>query len=131
MMRHKVWVLSVIMLLVVVSMGWAAVTITYPVNGQVVGPSTQVKGVASQKAFMVVYTKVFRPGEDKLLRKVPGIRHWTKENGSFVFRIATPRVYGAPNMKLIYKIHVRAYSQPASGKNPPDLGEVVITVKSQ
>ncbi len=130
-MRRGALVMTVAMLVVLATGVWAVVTITYPVEGQTVGSSTPVRGMVSQKAFLVIYSDIYRCNTNEHVRRVPGIRHWTKDDGSFAVRIATPRVFADPSIKLIYKIHVRAYSQPNRGADPPDLSEAVVTVKSE
>ena len=130
-MLRKAGLLSVVLLLALAVVAWAAVTLSYPVQGQTVGTNTDVRGMASQKAFMVVYSEVYRNDNDAYVKRVPGIRHWTRDDGSFEFRIAMPLVFRDPSIKLHYMIHARAYSQPSVGTEAPDLGEAVVTVYSQ
>lgn len=98
--------------------------VTTPVNGDKLGPNTDIAGQAPEKQFLIVYTEVFaREGnEDTLIGKVPGLRHWTKDDGSFAFRIATPRPLTASWSALVYKIHVFA-QRPGEEPGP----ETVVT----
>ena len=130
-MIRKAGLLSVVLLLALAVAVWASVTLSYPVQVQTVGSNTDVRGMASQKAFMIVYSEVYRGDNNAYVKRVPGIRHWTQDDGSFAFRIATPLVFRGPSTKLHYKIHARAYSQPSAGTEAPDLGEAVVTVYSQ
>ena len=111
-MRRGALVMTVAMLVVVATGVWAVVTIAYPVQGQTVGSSTPVKGMVSQKAFLVIYSDIYRCDTNEHVRRVPGIRHWTKDDGSFAVRIATPRVFADPSIELTYKIHVGAQIRP-------------------
>ena len=131
-MSRALTLLAVLVLLSAVSLSWASVTITSPAAGSTVGPATVVTGMASQRAFLVVYSAVF--SEDQSIGSVPGIRHWTNEDNSYNVKISTPRLYlrgedGA--VQLTYIIHVRAYSQaPQRASDVPDLGEATVTVYS-
>jgi hypothetical protein len=117
-------------LLLALSAASADVTLNSPTAGQVVGPSTAVTGMCSQRAFVIVITEVtFENGES--LGFVPGIRHWTNDDNSIAVRISTPRIYDQPNEKLTYTIHVKAYSSANQATGTPDLGEAVVTCYSR
>jgi hypothetical protein len=98
--------------------------VTAPVNGDKLGPNTDITGQAAEKQFLIVYTEVYARDGDKevLLGKVPGIRHWTKDDGSFAFRIATPRPLTTYQTLLIYRIHTFA-QRPGEDRGP----ETVVT----
>jgi hypothetical protein len=124
----------VAVLLVAATAGWAMVSIATPTAGQVVGPATEIQGQVSQRAFLVIYTVVYRDKDHVLLGTVPGIRHWTDPNGFYKQRIATPRSAFDPTVKLLYEIHVNAFSDPnlaTSMVATPDLGGATVTVSSQ
>lgn len=131
-MSRTITLLTTLVLLSAVSLSWASVTITSPASGATVGPNTPVTGMASQRAFLVIYSEVFA-GEE-MLGMVPGIRHWTNEDNSYSVRIATPRLYlrgDAEAQRLTYVIHVKAYSAaPRDASAVPDLGEASVTVYS-
>jgi hypothetical protein len=98
--------------------------VTTPVNGDKLGPNTDITGQAAEKQFLIIYTDVFgRDGDEEVwIGKVPGIRHWTKEDGSFEFRISTPRPLTTYQTLLIYRIHVFA-QRPGEDPGP----ETVVT----
>jgi len=80
-----------------------------PVNGAKVGPSVDVAGQTEGRQFVVIITDVYVKGEAKSpWQSVPGLRHWTEDDGSFAFRIATPRLWKTPfaNDRITYKIRV-------------------------
>ena len=129
-MSRVLAVVCVLALLVVASVASGEVTITSPREGQVVGPATSITGMCSQRTFLVVITDVyFDNGE--LLGRVPGIRHWTNDDNSISVRIATPRLYLQPDVRLKYVIHVKGYSSPELTPGAPDLGEAQVTCYSQ
>ena len=84
----------------------AAPTVTTPTNGAKIGPNVDVAGSTVGKQFVIVITDVYLKGKDKPIKSVPGIRHWTNDDGTFAVRIATPRVPWAPSADLTYKIRV-------------------------
>jgi len=67
-------------------------TINTPRNGDALGPNYDITGSMPSRAFLVVMTDVVRADTGEMLRSVPGIRHWTNNDGSFHFRCASPRV---------------------------------------
>ena len=99
--------------------------VTTPANGDRVGPSIAVQGQADGKQFIIVITDVYVAGRAKPVGSVPGIRHWTNENGSFAFRVATPRVFNAKDSDLTYK--VRVFCARPGEKGP----ETVVTCKPE
>ena len=117
-------------LLLAVSVASADVTLNSPTAGQIVGPSTAITGMCSQRAFVIVTTEVVLENGESL-GFVPGIRHWTNDDNSIAVRISTPRIYGQPNEKLTYTIHVKAYSSANQASGVPDLGEAVVTCYSK
>jgi len=117
-------------LLLAVSVASAEVTLNSPTAGQVVGPSTPIAGMCSQRAFVVVITEVTLDSGESL-GFVPGIRHWTNDDNSIAVRISTPRLFTQPGEKLTYTIHVKAYSSANQATGNPDLGEATATCYSK
>ena len=100
----------------------AAPTVTTPTNGAKIGPNVDVAGSTVGKQFVIVITDVYLKGNNTPLKSVPGIRHWTNDDGTFTFGIATPRVPWYPKVDLTYKI--RLFTQrPGEAKGP----ETVVT----
>jgi hypothetical protein len=96
-----------------------------PRNGDSLGPSYGIAGYMPYKAFLVVMTDAVRADTGEVLRSVPGIRHWTNDDGTFSFRCASPRVsIGHRETPLVYR--VRCFEMTASGVSGP---ETVITCR--
>lgn len=121
--------MRVLAIVALLSLGAAALAadapqITTPTNGDKLGSNTDIAGQAPEKQFLIVYTEVFARdnGKDVLLGKVPGLRHWTNDDGSFAFRISTPRPLTSYWSALVYKIHVFA-QRPGEDPGP----EAVVT----
>ena len=73
-------------------------------------------GSMPHKAFLVVMTDVLRADNGELLHSVPGIRHWTRADGTFHFRVASPRVaIGEKDTVLVYRVRVWASSKDGKG----------------
>ena len=142
-MSRSLVTVAALVLLLAVSCAWADVTITAPTAGSTVGPSTNVNGMASQRAFLVIYSEVMAAVTDEngqtsqqRIGTVPGIRHWTNDDNSYAVKISTPRLILRTDQPatgpLTYVIHVRAYAQaPRDATATPDLGEATVTVNSQ
>lgn len=82
-------------------------SVTMPAAGAKLGPNYDVMGNAGHRAFLVVMTDVLNADTGEVLRSVPGIRHWTADDGSFHFRVASPRVsIGEKNTPLKYRVRV-------------------------
>ena len=82
-------------------------TVTSPQEGAMLGPSYDVIGSMPYRAFLVVMTDVVNAETNEVLRSVPGIRHWTNQDGTFHFRVASPRVsIGEKDTDLIYRLRV-------------------------
>ncbi|NPV46091.1 MAG: hypothetical protein HPY69_03970 [Armatimonadetes bacterium] len=97
------------------------VTLVQPRDGDVVGPSIEVKGQAAPGEVIVIFTVVYNAATGEKLRTVPGIRHRNEEDGSFSFRVATPRLsFGnAENPPpLSYEMHV--HTVRAGGSKGPE-----------
>ncbi len=101
-----------------------APVITSPRNGDVVGPSTVVTGHAKPGTLVIVWTAVYNAKTGQLIKKVPGLRHKTDENGQFSVRIATPRISFGEDVPLRYEIH--AQMADPTGKSL----EAIVTVRS-
>lgn len=87
--------------------GGAKPTITAPQEGAELGPNYEVIGSMPERAFVVVMTDVVDTETGEVVRTVPGIRHWTRADGSFHFRVASPRVaIGDQERELSYRVRV-------------------------
>ena len=84
----------------------AAPVVTSPANGDKIGPNVLVTGSTEGKQFVIIITDVYLKGKDAPIKSVPGIRHWTNDDGTFCFGISTPRVPWYPSADLTYKIRV-------------------------
>ncbi len=117
-MRRAVFSFAVLSLLLVAghAMAMEAPTVTTPQEGAVLGPNYDILGSMPYKAFLILVTDVItRDGE--VLRTVPGIRHWTADDGTFHFRAASPRVsIGEKNTEVVYRI--RVFEATAAGNGP-------------
>jgi hypothetical protein len=116
-MNRRLWVLAALCLLWVVSQAWAmdAPRVTTPTQGAALGPNYDVLGSMPHKAFLIVLTDVVTQ-KGVLLRTVPGIRHWTAADGTFHFRVASPRVsIGEKETKVQYRVRVFESSQQGKG----------------
>lgn len=111
-------------LLAVLVLGSAALaqmtapTLTTPVEGAVLGPNYDLIGSIDHRAFLIVMTDVITDDENQtVLRSVPGIRHWTAADGTFHFRVASPRVsIGEKQTPLKYR--VRVFEATPAGNGP-------------
>jgi hypothetical protein len=93
-------------------------TIEVPGQGSAIGPNYDISGSMPYRAFLVVITDCVRTDTGEVLGSVPGIRHWTNDDGRFQFRCASPRVsLGYANLPLQYR--VRCFETSASGENGP------------
>lgn len=91
-------------------------TITSPQEGAILGPNYEVVGSMPYRAFLVVVTDLVRCDTNEVLYTVPGIRHWTNEDGSFRFRVASPRVIvGGSGMDLQYRVRVYEANRNENG----------------
>jgi len=89
--------------------------VSSPKNGDRIGPNVFVTCKTEGKQFVIIITDVYVKGQ--LVGSVPGIRHWTADDGSLTARIATPRVYNAPKAETSYTIRVFT-QRPDSEKSP-------------
>ena len=85
--------------------------ITSPQNGEMVGPSTLVEGMATPGAVVVLQTEVYEQIDGTFVKMVPGHRHVTNADGSFSLLIATPRVSFGQKRPLRYEIHAFTVTQ--------------------
>jgi hypothetical protein len=89
--------------------------VTTPTEGAVLGPNYDVLGSMPYKAFLVVMTDCMT-ADGTVLRSVPGIRHWTYANGTFHFRVASPRVsIGEKETIVSYRVRVFEMRNGQSG----------------
>lgn len=94
-------------------------TINDPVEGAVLGPNYDISGSMPYRALLVVMTDCIRVDTGEVLRSVPGIRHYTNQDGSFAFRCASPRVsLGDRDLELRYR--VRCFEVNAAGQKGPE-----------
>ena len=94
-------------------------TINVPNGGDSLGPNYDISGSMPYKAFLVVITDCVRTDTGEVLGSVPGIRHWTNNNGHFQFRCASPRIsFGDAGVTLEYR--VRCFETNAHGDNGPE-----------
>ena len=92
-------------------------TIDTPKNGDALGPSYDIHGSMPYRALLVVMTDCVRTDTGEVVGSVPGIRHWTKTNGRFQFRCASPRVFVGPDVPFVYRI--RCYEVNRAGEKGP------------
>ena len=92
-----------------------------PRNGDRLGTRTEFSIKATPGVLQEIWTVVKRTDTGEVLRKVPGIRHLPKADGTYQGAIATPRVaLGVRTVSLRYEIHFR------NGANAGD-PETVVT----
>ena len=116
-MNKMIWVFALLCLLWAVTQASAmeAPQVTTPTAGAALGPNYDLLGSATHKAFLIVLTDVVTR-DGTLLRTVPGIRHWTNADGTFHFRVASPRVsIGEKETRVQYRVRVFEASQTAKG----------------
>lgn len=98
-----------------------------PKNGEKVGPSTLVEGVAEPESVVVIQTEVYDQSTGEFLKMVPGHRHAPEPDGSFSLLVSTPRVaIGEKDIPLRYEIHVFTVTRDG-GKSP----EAIVTVDQE
>lgn len=94
------------------------ITVTSPSEGDALGPNYDISGRASGRVLLVVLTDVVNAQTSDVIRTVPGIRHYANADGSFHFRVASPRVsIGEKQMGVSYRIRVFEASR---GENGPE-----------
>lgn len=93
-------------------------TINTPAAGDALGPNYDIAGAMPYKAFLVVITDCVRTDTGEVLQSVPGIRHWTKADGTFQFRCASPRIFLGDDIPLVYR--VRCYETDRTGATGPE-----------
>lgn len=82
-----------------------AVIITKPRPDEIVGPSMEVEGRTTPNALVVIYTICYPQTTDQKPQMVAGIRNRAKADGTFAFRIATPRVSFGDIVPVRYELH--------------------------
>ena len=91
-------------------------TVTQPTEGAVLGPNYDIIGSMPHKAFLVLVTDVVRTDTNEVVRTVPGIRHWTNDDGTFQFRAASPRVsLGEKDLPLLYRVRICESTKDGNG----------------
>jgi hypothetical protein len=112
-------VLLVLTISTTAALALEAPTVNIPVAGAALGPNYDVMGSMPYRAFLVVMTDAVNAGTGEVLRSVPGIRHWTADDGTFHFRVASPRVsIGEKDTNLIYR--VRVFEATPAGATGPE-----------
>ncbi|MGE5531944.1 MAG: hypothetical protein ACM3VW_07515 [Bacteroidota bacterium] len=92
------------------------IRVVTPAEGTALGPNYDVIGTAGHRAFLVVMTDVINADTGECIRSVPGIRHWTNQDGTFHFRVASPRVsFGERGTKLTYRVRVAEVTPTGTG----------------
>jgi hypothetical protein len=119
--------LALVGVLVVLALGTTAAfaqgpRVTTPRDGDRIGPAIDVEGNLGHKGLIVIITDVWRGDTHEKIATIPGIRHYTEEDGSFSFHVATPRNYRGEEADLTYKVRVFELKGP---KNPGP--ETVVT----
>jgi hypothetical protein len=115
-MRMLIVLMLGVLLVATVAFAQDGIRVVTPVEGAALGPNYDVIGTAGHKAFLVVMTDVVNCETGQVIRSVPGIRHWTNPDGTFHFRVASPRVsFGERNTKLAYKVRVAEVSPTGTG----------------
>jgi len=107
-MRVKLLVLLALAIVLVATQAVAMEkpTVTTPQEGAALGPNYDIEGSMPSKAFLVLVTDVML-ADGTVLRTVPGIRHWTAQDGTFHFRAASPRVsIGEKDTVVGYRIRI-------------------------
>ncbi len=89
-----------------------------PQDGDLVGPSTLVVGVAPLGSLVVIQTQIYDTLDDaKYYRMIPGHRHKVNPDGTFALLISTPRAFFWEQRPLRYEIHT--YTITADGEQSP------------
>ena len=73
-------------------------------------------------SLVIIVTEVYDQDTGALLGKIPGIRHRPNQDGSFHFRVATPRIFMGTETQLVYKMNVKAVTEQQT------YGPVVVTL---
>ncbi len=81
--------------------------ITSPQDGQIAGPNIEIIGKTDPDALVIIWTVAYRADSNEEIKSVPGIRHRAEASGDFHFRIATPRIFIGPDVRIRYEIHAR------------------------
>jgi len=113
-------IIAVVALLCLASVALAASApvVNSPKDGDKIGPSVYLNIQTEGKQFVIVITDVYVRGNDKPVGSVPGIRHWTNDDGALTVRISTPRVVNAKKSDITYKI--RVFTATPSGEKSPE-----------
>ena len=90
--------------------------VTSPTEGSAVGPASEVEGRAKPGQLVVISTKCYNAETGEFIKDVPGIRHYPNEDGTFHFRVATPRV--AMGEKAPVRYEMRVYSIAPNYRSP-------------
>lgn len=90
-----------------------------PTEGAILGPSYEIIGSVGERALVVVLTDVVMVETGRTVGTVPGIRHYSKNDGSFHFRCASPRVpTGDETTEYAYR--VRCFVVAPGGARGPE-----------
>ncbi len=81
-------------------------TVNTPVEGTDAGPASEVDGRAKPGELVVISTRCYDVETGELVKDVPGIRHYPRQDGSFHFRVATPRVVFGREGPVWYEMRI-------------------------
>jgi hypothetical protein len=117
-MKRVLLTLAVLTLLCLATQAFAmdAPKVTTPVEGAVLGPNYDILGSMPYRAFLVLVTDCIT-ADGEVLRTVPGIRHWTNDDGTFHFRAASPRV-SIGEKQTVVSYRIRIFEMKGDQKGP-------------
>ena len=120
----KLAAVVILLCLAGIALAATAPVVSTPKDGDKLGSNVYITLKTEGKQFIIVITDVFV--NQKQVGSVPGIRHWTDDNGDLTVRVATPRVLNAKKEDLVYKI--RVFTATAGGDKGP---ETVVTCTAE
>jgi hypothetical protein len=94
-------------------------TVTSPLEGSFVGPRVDVEGWARPGQLVVITTACYHALTGEYVGLVPGIRHYPNADGSFHFRVATPRISIGERAPLRYEL--RVYTMAGGRESAPEI----------
>jgi hypothetical protein len=127
-MRKLLPVLMIGALLLTVTALAQGPKVTTPKEGDRVGPAIDVKGDLGHKGLIVIITDVWRLDKNEKVSSVPGIRHYSEDNGTFDFHVATPRNPWDKTVSIEYRVRVFELKGP---NNPGPETVVKVRPKEQ
>jgi hypothetical protein len=103
---HRMLVAALVLAAIVTAAHAQGPTVTTPKDGDRLGPSVEVKGALGHYGLIVIITDVYNAQTNEKMTSVPGIRHYTEQDGTFAFQIAAPRNVHSDGVSVKYKIRV-------------------------